>query len=245
MRKLLFFILTLCAILFGLWKLSNSRTFQVTGELISRVELSDSLVALTFDDGPTPGYTDEILDVLNKHAISATFFLTGREIESNRAEAKLIIKAGHQVGNHSYTHSQMILKTPEFIRNEIETTGYAIRKAGFNGKIYFRPPYGKKLFLLPIKLKDRGQASVTWDIEPESIAEVRSSAEAIAEHVEENVTPGSIILLHVMYQSREESRRAVPMIIKNLQQQGYRFVTISELIHTGLKEESLLSLPDR
>lgn len=245
MRKLLLTILVLSAILFGFWKLSNSRTFQVTGDLISRVEVSDSLVALTFDDGPTPGYTDEILDVLNKYAIPATFFLTGREIESNRAEAEKIIKAGHQVGNHSYSHSEMILKRPGFIRNEIERTNYVIRQAGFDGKIYFRPPYGRKLFVLPIILEDMEQTSVTWDIEPESFAEVNNSAEAIAAHVEENVIPGSIILLHVMYPSRGESRRAVPMIIVNLQQQGYRFVTVSELIQTGLEEDNLFSFPAR
>lgn len=244
MRKLFFTILILCAVLYGLWRLSNSRTFQVTGELISRVEMSDSLVALTFDDGPTPGYTDEILDVLNKHAISATFFLTGAEIETNQREAEKIINAGHQVGNHSYSHLQMILKRPEFIRNEIERTDYAIRKAGFSGEIYFRPPYGKKLFVLPVILESRGQTSVTWDIEPEFFAEVRSSAEAIAGHVEEKVTPGSIILLHVMYPSGEESRRAVPMIIENLQQQGYRFVTVDELIQAGDREAGIFSVPE-
>src|SRR6056297_2990223 len=245
MRKLLFTILILSAILFGLLKLSNSRTFQVTGELISRVELSDSLVALTFDDGPTPGYTDEVLNVLNRYAIPATFFLTGREIESNRAEAEKIIKAGHQVGNHSFSHSQMILKRPEFIRNEIERTNYAIRQAGFDGEIYFRPPYGKKLFMLPVILKNMEQTSVIWDIEPELFADVGSSAEAIAGHIEENVTPGSIILLHVMYPSREESRLAVPMIIENLQRQGYRFVTVSDLIQRGLEEEKMFSFPNR
>ena len=245
MRKLILTILILSATLFGLWKLSNSRTFQVTGELVSRVEISDSLVALTFDDGPTPGYTEEILEVLNKHAVSATFFLTGSEIESNRAEAEKIIKAGHQVGNHSYSHSQMILKGPEVIRNEIERTDYAIRQAGFNGEIYFRPPYGKKLFILPKILEDRGQTSVTWNIEPESNAEVRNSAEAIADHVEENVSPGSIILLHVMHPSREESRRAVPMIIDRLQQLGYKFVTVSELIQEDKRDKNLLGLPER
>jgi len=233
MKKLLVSVLILLAIAFGLWKLSNFRTFQVAGELISRVEVVDSLVALTFDDGPTPGYTDQILQTLELYDTPATFFLTGREMEQNRAEAVRIVNAGHQIGNHSYSHPQMVLKSPDIIRNELDRTDRAIREAGFEDEIYFRPPYSKKLFVLPWVLDKRDQTTVTWDIEPESYPEVRTSAESITAHVVENVRPGSVILLHVMCSSGDESRRAVPMIIEALREKGYRFVTVDELIQAG------------
>ena len=243
MKKFLITFIILFSIIFGLWKLSNSRTYQITGELISRVELTDSLVALTFDDGPTKEYTDDILDVLNSHEVPATFFLTGREIQQNRAEAERIVRAGHQVGNHSYSHPQMVLKSPSFISDELTQTDAVIREIGYDGEIYFRPPYSKKLFLLPWELSKRGQTSVTWDIEPESYPEVRQSAETIADHVEEKVSPGSIILLHVMYGPREESRQAVPLIIERLRNKGYRFVTVSELINAGEQAKPRFSMP--
>lgn len=233
MKKILISLLLILALLFGLWQLSNSRTFQVAGKLVSRVEVSDSLIALTFDDGPTPVYTDEVLEILQDYEVPATFFVTGSETEGNPGEAKKIVEAGHQLGNHSYSHSQMILKSPSFLQDEIERTDQAIRQAGYQGTIYFRPPFCKKLFLLPWILHKDNRTSVTWDIEPESYEDVRENPQKIADHIGERVKSGSIILLHVMYESRESSRKALPIVINTLKKRGYKFVTLQELIDNG------------
>ena len=124
----------------------------------------------------------------------------------------------------------MIFRSPSFIADEIERTDVLIRETGYTGPITFRPPYGKRLFLLPRYLHQTGRTTLLWDVEPESYPDVVVSAESIAEHVLENTRPGSIILLHVMYRSRAESRRAVPLIIDGLRDRGYRFVTVSELV---------------
>lgn len=236
MKKISIVLLIIIVSLWGLWHLSKSRNFQVAGQLISHVQNADSLIALTFDDGPTPEYTDEVLVLLEKYDVPATFFVTGRETETNLQEAQKIVQAGHQLGNHSYSHQQMIFKSYDFLKNEIERTDQAIKDAGYQGEIYFRPPYCKKLFLLPWVLSQRNQISVTWNIEPESFADVRDSAQKIATYVEQKVKPGSIILLHVMYDSREESRKALPLIIESLMLKGYKFVTINELIRQGSVE---------
>lgn len=177
-----------------------------------------------------PGYTDEVLSILEEYGISATFFVTGRETERHLEEAKKIVEAGHQLGNHSWSHSQMVLKSPGFVRTEIERTDRAIRKAGYEGTIYFRPPYGKKLLVLPLILNRQNRTSVTWDVEPESFPGIRDSARAIAAHIEQEVRPGSIILLHVMFESGRESRESLPTFIEDLKRKGYTFVTVSELI---------------
>lgn len=236
MKKLTIGFLIIIAALYGLWQLSNARTFQVAGKLISHVQLAatDSLVALTFDDGPTPGYTDEVLHILDQYEVPATFFVTGKETETNIREARKIVRAGHQLGNHSYSHQPMILKSYDFFVNEVERTDQAIRSAGFKGEIYFRPPYCKKLFLLPWVLSRRNQVSVTWDIEPESVAGVNDSAQKMASHTVQKVKPGSIILLHVMYEAREKSRKSLPLIIEKLKQEGYQFVTVNKLIGEGI-----------
>ncbi|QCI97688.1 polysaccharide deacetylase family protein [Agrobacterium larrymoorei] len=218
------------AILFGLFQLSKARGYQLFGKIIPRVETAQPVVALTLDDGPTLRYTRDVLNILNDRDVKATFFLTGREIEETPALAAEIVRRGHQIGNHSYSHSDMTLMSTGKIRDEIERTDKAIRNAGYQGEIYFRPPYGKKLITLPWYLSQTGRTSITWDVEPESYADIAEDADAMAKHVIENARNGSIILLHVMYRSREASRQALPKVIDGLKARGFQFVTVSDLI---------------
>lgn len=212
------------------WKVSNSRTFQFFGEIVPRVETSQKVVALTFDDGPTPAATAQLLPLLRQHGARATFFVIGSELEQHLEAGRQIVEAGHELGNHSYTHQRMVLKTPAFIRDEIERTDQAIRAAGYAGEICFRPPYGKKLFLLPAYLSKTGRKTIMCDVEPDSYADVAEDADKIVAHVLERARPGSIILLHVMYESRDASLRAVPGILDGLKARGYEFKTVSELL---------------
>lgn len=233
MRVLLRFcagLLVLAICLGGLWKLSGSRSFQLFGGLVTRVETTAPVVALTFDDGPTPAGTDTILSILARSGVRATFFLTGAELERHPEAGRQILQAGHEVGNHSYSHRRMVLRSPAFIRQEVERTDSLIRALGYTGPIAFRPPYGKRLFALPLYLHQQQRLTLLWDVEPDSDPEIAGSAERIASDALRHARPGSIILLHVMYPSRAESRRAVPMIIRGLQSRGFRFVTLSELL---------------
>lgn len=229
-KRLIVSVFALCLITASLWKLSRSRTYQVFGELVARVETEDKVVSLTLDDGPSAAYTDTVLAVLKNHDVKATFFVTGREVEANLDQARRIVADGHELGNHSYTHPQMMLMTPGRIREEIGRTDAAIRRAGHKGEIYFRPPYAKKLFYLPWYLSKTNRTTIMWDVEPESFQEIGKDATLIAEHVLAEVQPGSIILLHVMYDSRAPSREVLPLLIDGLREQGYRFVIVSQLL---------------
>jgi len=232
MKKLYPFViaaLVLAGFVF-LWQISRSRTFQFFGRLIPRVSTSQKVVALTFDDGPTLDATGQILSALDQQHVRATFFVTGAELEKNMAEGKKIVAAGHELGNHSYSHQRMVLVTSSFVKGEIERTDKLIRDAGYQGEIYFRPPYGKKLFTLPYYLGKTGRKSITWDVEPESSPEIAADSDKIAEHVLSRARPGSIIILHVMYRSRSESLKAVRKIVEGLKAQGYSFKTVSELL---------------
>ncbi|MCM3733610.1 polysaccharide deacetylase family protein [Fictibacillus nanhaiensis] len=222
-------IVILFAIAYGLLKISGSRDFQFYGGIVTKAETTEKVVALTFDDGPTDN-TDEILSILKEENVKATFFVTGREIEENFEEAKKLAEAGHELGNHSYSHKRMVLKTPSFIKNEIEKTDELVRKAGYEGTIQFRPPNGKKLILLPRYLDKHDRKTILWNMEPDSYPEIASDSEKIVMHVNENIEPGSIILLHVMYDSREESMKSVKGIITELKAKGYKFQTVSEML---------------
>ncbi|MFA9558305.1 polysaccharide deacetylase family protein [Evansella sp. AB-rgal1] len=233
MKKITIILCIVLALLVGnsyvLYEVSGSRSFQFFGELVTKIETSEKVVALTFDDGPGIN-TDEILHMLQTHDVKGTFYLTGSEIEEDFEKAVRIVKHGHEIGNHTYSHPRMVLKSPSFITEEIKETDKLIREIGYEGDIHFRPPYGKRLFILPYYLSSNDRKTILWDIEPETYPEIAASSDKITKHVVENVEPGSIILLHVMYESRRESLDAVAPIITALKDEGYTFVTVSQLL---------------
>jgi len=217
----------LCALTWGAWQLSKSRQHQLVGTLLTRVATSDSLVALTFDDGPGAIYTDSVLDLLDRLNVKATFFMVGSSIAHHPDVAARVHQHGHELGNHSYTHARLVLKSPGRIRHEVETTDSLIRAAGQSSEPFMRPPYGKRLVGLPWYLARRGRPVILWSLEPDSY---RADADGIVRYVLERATPGAIILLHVEMPGRAAGRAAVPGIVKGLRAQGYRFVTLTELV---------------
>jgi len=217
-------------LLFGLRRLIISRTYQLFGKLVHRVDTDKKVIALTFDDGPKPGYTEKILEVLDAEQVKATFFLLGQDMEGYPEETKLIVAARHEVGNHAYSHKRMVFVSRARVAKEFEETEALIQAAGFDKETVFRPPFGSKLFALPRYLKKHNKITVTWDIEPETDDESAGNAEKIADYVIKHARPGSIVLLHVMFDSRKPSMQAVPKIIRQLKSEGYQFVTASELI---------------
>ncbi|KAA0547060.1 polysaccharide deacetylase family protein [Bacillus sp. BGMRC 2118] len=233
MRKIILFsiialVLSISAVYF-VNELSKSRSFQFFGGLVTSVETNDKVVALTFDDGPGV-HTDEIIKILDDHDVKGTFYLIGSDIEKYPKDAEKLVQAGHEIGNHTYSHKRMILKSPSFIKEEIEKTDELIREIGYEGDITFRPPYGKRLVLLPYYLFKQNRDTIYMNIEPDSIGEIANDSAKMVEHVVENIQPGSIILLHVMYESRESSLNSVVGIITELKKQGYTFMTVSELL---------------
>ncbi|WP_226647562.1 polysaccharide deacetylase family protein [Mesobacillus subterraneus] len=218
-------IVVVIMLLFGSYKLMNSRTFQFFGGLTSNVDTAEKVVAITFDDGPTQN-VERILPILEKYNAKATFFLIGNEIKKNPEQARKIADAGHQIGNHTYSHQRMVLKSPSFIEKEIDRTNELIKQTGFEGEIDFRPPNGKKLFGLPYYLNQQNIDTVTWNLEPDSF--YNSSAEKI-KYVKDHVEPGSIVLLHPMYDKTGEELKTIEGVLKILSQEGYKFLTVNEL----------------
>jgi chitin deacetylase len=164
--------------------------------------------------------------------VPATFFLVGSDLEKHPDEGRKIVAAGHEIGNHSYSHQRMVFVTPSFVGEEIEKTDALLRAAGYQKPAHFRPPYGKKLFALPFYLSRNDRRTITWDVEPESFPESAKNADATAGHVLDRARNGSIILLHVMHDPQKKSMHAVKPIIEGLRQRGFRFVTVSQLIES-------------
>ena len=165
--SLIVFILILCAV--GLREVSRSTTWQIMGELIHHGDRSQNAIALTFDDGPTAKYTGEILEILDNHQVPATFFLIGKFVDEHPQSVAQIAQHGHEIGNHSYSHKRMMLRTPAWIRTELLKTDQAIRNVGYTGPIQFRPPFGRKLLMLPYVLSSDNRTTFMWSIAPNLI----------------------------------------------------------------------------
>lgn len=218
-------ILLVLLLLLGTYKLMNSRTYQLFGGLTKQVETNQKVVALTFDDGPTDN-TNQIMALLEEHNAKATFFLIGAEIEKNPEEARRIAEEEHQIGNHTYSHNRMIFKTPSYYKDEIEKTDQLIRNIGYKGEIDVRPPNGKKLIGLPYYLNKHKRDTITWNLEPDTFYTTVSDK---VKYVTENIEPGSIILLHSMYDKTGEALQTIEGILQELSNKGYTFITVNEL----------------
>lgn len=218
--------------------LARSRTFQLFGRLVAEAHPRDKIVALTLDDGPVGPVVDSLIDVLRAHGAHATFFVTGGELAASRDAGAKLVAAGHELGNHTYTHRRMVLVTPGRIREEIEPTDSLVRAAGQRGPIWFRPPFAYKLIGLPRYLASTGRTTVMWSIEPDSYRDVAATPEGIVRHVLDRVRPGSIILLHPWYASRATSRAAIGPLVDSLHARGYRVETVGTLLGAPIATET-------
>lgn len=218
----------LAAALTGTWLLHNAPGVQIAGNLAAHGDRSIKSVALTFDDGPSSKHTGLVLDKLDELGVRATFFLNGSAMEKHPGVTRGIVERGHELGNHGYSHARMLFRSQDWIAGEVEATDALIRTAGHSGRIYFRPPYGKRLLTLPLYLAKTDRTTVTWDVNGDP--NPNASADEIANQVLNNVRPGSIILLHVMWNSRQNSRDALDKIVVGLREAGYEIVTVGTLL---------------
>lgn len=213
---------------YGAFLVSRAPCFQLVGTAVCRVETSQPLVALSFDDGPTPLGVDAVLPVLEAHGVKATFFLVGNEMERHPGLAARLKAAGHELGNHSKSHVRMVGRLPGFHAVEIASTDRQLREAGETHPTLFRPPYGKRLIGLPLALRSAGYRTITWSLDEGPVA--NATPEAYAAHFVANARPGDILLIHPMYGPNQTARDALPLILEGLKARGLRPTTVSELL---------------
>ena len=201
----------------------------LAAELVCRGDGRRAQVALTFDDAPLPQTTEAVLATLAEKQVRGTFFAIGAQLAAQPQLAQRIVAEGHQLANHSWSHPRFLLKSPAFIAREVDDTEAQIRAAGYRGKAYFRPPYGKKLLGLPWVLKQRGMTTVMWDVDADRFR--AQGVEAMAVQTVAAARPGSIILLHPFCADEcAADRAALPQIIDGLRARGLEPVTVAELL---------------
>lgn len=188
------------------------------------------LIALTFDDGPHPIYTPQVLGILRRYKIKATFFLIGERVGRYPEVARQIVAEGHEVGNHTYSHPNGLpKKSLEAIKQEIEICSATIEQVTGIRPQLFRPPRGFLNYRMLTIAQLEGYTTVFWTVSADQ--KNAPTPEAMAERVLRLAHPGAIILMHDgRINSRWKDVKALPLIIKGLKKQGYKFVTVSELL---------------
>ena len=192
-------------------------------------EDGSKVIALTFDDGPNANYTQKYLDILDKYGIKATFFCLGPAAEKNPDLVKAIKDQGSQVASHTKSHGDPLSTLDaDTLRSEISDAFDSIEGAGGGATTVIRPPYGD--FNNQTWLDSNGtlSASVIWTLDSEDWT--LPGADAIVSNCTNGAYSGAIILMHDGGGNRDQDLEALPRIIENLQDKGYKFVTINELM---------------
>jgi peptidoglycan/xylan/chitin deacetylase (PgdA/CDA1 family) len=186
------------------------------------------VVALTFDDGPSPLYTRKILSILKKYGIKATFFEIGRSARAYPSLSRELAKAGMEMANHTETHPLNLGKlSAKAVSSQITMAQYDIKKASGQAPRFFRPPGGNTTSSMYGPLDKLGLGWVQWDIDTEDWQ--RPPADKIVSRVVSRARPGSVVLMHDGGGDRSHTVEALPKIIERLQAKGYGFVTVSQL----------------
>jgi peptidoglycan-N-acetylglucosamine deacetylase len=194
-------------------------------------------VALTFDDGPDPEWTPQVLDILKAARVKAAFFLVGANAEKYPGLVRRIVAEGHEIGNHTYYHPNLALCWPEHIRLELNATQLLLETITGRSTTLFRPPYAadtspsKVSELTPLEIaQDLGYLVVLENIDPQDWAQ--PGADVILKRVKQQRHDGSIILLHDAGGDRAETIEALPRILDYLHTRGDSIVSLSTLLGT-------------
>ena len=228
---------------FETYKIAENPTNQLFGKTLVSGPKNERVVALTYDDGPNPPYTDQILDVLRAEHVRATFFVVGRAVQAYPRVVRREVEAGDAIGNHTWSHEHLVLYDGKALRRTLQRTDQAIFAAAGVHTTIMRPPYGGRDWLVLREVRKLGYTPVMWSVPLANDWEY-PPARVIAARVLPYVGDGAIIALHDGNQGilcarmrvsarvcdRSADVGATRLIVEALKREGYRFVTIPELL---------------
>lgn len=178
------------------------------------------MVALTFDDGPSPEYTQEILKTLRENNAASTFFVLGSQADLYHDVLEQMIENGDEIGNHTYSHPDLTKVSEPVLKNQVQMTQEIVKRATGATPVLLRPPYGA----INAAVKKIGMPLIRWSID--SLDWQSKNPKEIYSRVMDNVKDGDIILMHDIYKTSSE---AAARIIPELKRRGFQLVTVSRL----------------
>jgi chitin deacetylase len=210
------------------------------GAIVSAAKLSlqQKVIALTFDDGPWPESTAQVLDILKQNQIKGTFFVIGQNVKNYPGLLKREIAEGHVIGNHTWHHWYQFLN-PQAAAYEIDHTADQIYQVTGIKTNLFRPPGGIMHNGVADYARNSKYAIILWS--SDSIDYSRPAVPKLINNVFRRAKPGGIVLMHDGGGNRSKTVQALPEIIANFRKQGYSFVTIPELLEMQDKDQKLIA----
>lgn len=215
-------------------------TGQWYGRTFTGLARGNRQLALTYDDGPNDPHSLRLLDVLARHGVQATFFLIGRYVRQRPEIVREIAKAGHMIGNHTFTHPLLIFKSGAEIRKELLACSAAVQDAiGEHSKL-FRPPFGGRRPAVLRIARELGLEPVMWNVTGYDWN--APPAAVIERKVSRKIRGGDVILLHdgghkQMGADRAQTILATDNLIQRHKQEGYEFVTIPQMIKQAVSAQ--------
>jgi peptidoglycan-N-acetylglucosamine deacetylase len=203
--------------------------------MINEASTSEKLIAITFDDGPNPIYTPQILDIFSEVNGKATFFMIGEQIERFPEIAKKALELGHEIGNHTFTHPKLSQLSREECFEEIKQTETLIKELVGGKSVVFRPPYLDFNDEIVSVLSQMGYPMI-GAINMEAKDWEMPGVEFILEKTRYCVKDGSILIFHDGYGDRSQTVEAVRTLVSELTSLGYKLVTVSELLNHSQAE---------
>jgi|SRR5215472_333726 len=215
---------------------SMSPTGQWYGRTFTGLAHGTKQLALTYDDGPNDPHTFRLLEVLTKHNVRATFFLIGRYVQQRPDIVREIVEAGHVVGNHTFTHPLLTLKSSSQVRKELRDGGAALQDAIGAHSNLFRPPFGGRRPAVLRVARELGLQSVMWNAT--AYDWTAPPAEVIERKVSRQIRGGNVILLHdgghrQMGADRSQTVLASDRLIARYKSEAYEFVTILQMLEAS------------
>jgi len=193
----------------------------------SRGSSAERIIALTFDDGPHPTNTPRLLNILRQYDVPATFFVIGNLVDRYPAIARRIVEEGHEIGNHTYTHANLSKLPNHALHQELQKGREAIIRATGTAPQILRPPYGALKTQQRLYAKyNFGYPTILWNVDP--LDWKRPGVQVVANRLVAGATNGGILLAHDLHSTTVD---AIPSVLSRLKAQGYRFVTVSQLIN--------------
>lgn len=205
---------------------------QLFGETFFGTPGTGTQLALTYDDGPNDPWTGKLLDVLDQHAVKATFFLIGHYVELRPEIAREVARRGHVIGNHTYTHPNLIFSSKSASQSELSGTERALEQAVGEHSRLFRPPFGARRPATLRTVKGAGLETIMWSVKPWDWR--APSAEWILARAKEQIRGGDVVLLHdgghlQLGADRSHTVAATDELIRRYKGEGFEFVTIPEM----------------
>ena len=204
--------------------------YEKTNHVIWDVKTDEKLIAITFDDGPHPVYTPQILEILAKYKAKATFFVTGNRSDRYPHLLKRIVKEGHEIGNHTYNHLPGRRLSSISLKNELDQTAKTINRITGITPVLFRPVGGYYSDMIINTAIENNYVVIMWSWHQDPMDWKKPSANKIAEHIISAAKPGDIVLLHDSGGDRTHTVKALESILDYLTEHHYKCVTVSEMI---------------